>query len=333
MPVNPQDFLGDAQEIIRSRSGSPFNPDGSRTYQRYFRVLTNNVRLGPNQVCQAPGIPRPMSIYFTADGGDSDLNAVLIRYSADKEHGNDDEWKSWIVTCDYSTAVTEGGVPPLSGFGEEVDGFQNNPELERPVVRWDAETIHIARRQDLSDPPQFFRTPAGQPYTPAPTFEVARPVLAITRNLNMLSRLHVSEYSFAVNSDVFLAAPAGRVRCSPVVAEQIHRGMMFYWRVTYRLVFNHPVEADQNNIVLEDWQPQFLDAGTMRKQTVFGIPFEGKPVPIVTPSGPATQPILLDKLGQPLANPDTAMPGFTRYVVYQQRPFNAILAGTVGVIP
>lgn len=335
--VNPADFEL-VEEIHASRGGNPFNPDGSRTYSRIWRVLLtvnpNNRFKSAIEICNAPGIPPPYSIFFNPETGEADFNAFSIRYVPEKEHGQSDEWRTWLVRVEYSTQITEGGLPLLVGFGDE-GGFQNQPWLERPVVRWDKDTIHRAYGADLDGKP--FVNSAGQPFHPAPTFEVGRAVLVLTRNEEFVSRSAISGFAYATNSAAFLMAPIDTVRCDPIIAEQQFRGATPYWRVTYRLVFNGPKNPGNNALVdLESWQPNFLDAGTMRKQTTLGIPFGGQPIPIYSPTGPVTTPQLLDGAGQPLdvsGGPGTYTPVFLPFRIYPRKLFGPILDNTIGVIP
>jgi hypothetical protein len=202
--VLPSFFTGPAEELIRSPGGVPWQADGSREYVREFRVRVNvyGKQLGANGAVMCPGIPTPSSLYLTPDGGDFDVLALLVRYEVRKEH--EDDWQCFIVRCTYSTSVPEGGPAPFSDFGAFLGGPQNNPELERPIIRWDEETATIALPHDLEGKP--FCTSAGQPFSPAPTFEVKRAVLVLTRNYRAFSRATITNYSNTVNADIFLGA-------------------------------------------------------------------------------------------------------------------------------
>jgi hypothetical protein len=338
-------FVGQAEELIESRSGSGFNSDGSRSYTRVWRVRLEKRHAktpfaGPNGIYNCPGLPAPMAPFFLPETGENDLLALLVRYTAKKEFG--DDWQCWLVTAEYSTNMPDGGPPAFIGFGADPAGAQNQPWLMPPTIKWDAETVTRARARDLDDKP--YVNAAGQPLSPAPTVEVARSVLVINRNEASFSRLVATLYNFAVNSDTFLGVPPGRVRCAPIVAEQRWRGGLSFWNVSYRLVFGAPRTTTLTipypfpiTVPLEDleeWDEEYLNQGTMRKQNVPLVPFFGQPVPITRNGSPVTQPVLLDLNGQQ-AKPvgGVIQPTYVKFRNHVRRPFNPLLAGSLAGIP
>lgn len=354
MALALQYFIGTARERIESRQGSPFNADGHREYTRVFKVRVNDKRIGVNRVCRAPGIPDPLSPYVMADGGDQDLHARAVRYSAERLDST--ESLEWLVTVQYSTRMPEGGIPLIAGLGINERGFQNQPDLVPAKFRWTTETTTEAPPYDLEG--RAFTNSARSPLTPAPTVEIQRPVLTMVRNELRVTREGISVYAGSVNAQPFLGAPARTVKITNIDAEEMEIGDIMYWRVTYKIVFNRPKwkkqlafdfwsgkllpfdpnaeDADLGE-ELEEWDPQFLDAGLTQRYT-FG-PFVDLPVPIIRNGQQVTTPVLLDgaglaqvKVGLGNATGANLLPVFLKFKTNKRRNFNKLLQKSLGKI-
>lgn len=355
------------QELISSRKGTPFIKAGQpRTYTLFFRVIVNTPNIGPNEICLRcqgiNGCPSPYQMYITPDATEYDWSAFLINMYAEKEIK--DDWQFWIITCEYSSDLPTGGIPPNTGFGIQLFGPQNNPSLWLPTFEWDAETVTLAPPYDMNG--RAFLNSSGQPFSPSPTFEYARPVLVMKRNQLNFSRAIATNFAYAINSDLFLGAAPGTVRLSPIRAVQAIFGQLSYWECTYRFVFNRvqfpqlnapnipniPMIGDVDEVKgigkqplpgdpdpLETWQPRILDAGTMRVGTFLGSPIYGHTIPIVRNGIAITQPVPLDGKGQPAKFLNAAgietppikggvcQAVYLPFTIYRAQPLTPILAG------
>lgn len=342
--VNQNDFLK-VQEVIDTRPGKPFSATGTRTYTRTFLVVTNHKELGSSYVCGARGIPRPFSVYQTDDGREYDVYAVLIDYDVSKKEA--DGHFHWTIRCNYSTEVPEEGLPLAGAFteaeiGREVGGWQNEPWNRQPVFKWDWEETTYSPPADLDG--RAFVNSARQPFSPPPTFPVARMILVVEQNEQFFDREIASLYAYAVNSDVFLGADPGTVQCMPIRCERKNLGPVPYFRNTYRLKFGLPKRAAPTTVPvpfvgdvtvpstvtgLQSFQPEILDQGYSQIQRVG--PHIDEPVPIWRPGGHMTQASLLDGAGRMVKpGPDgKIVPHFIRFRQFHSMLFAPILSGGV----
>lgn len=312
-------------EIEQTRGGTAFNAgDLSRNYTRKFRVICDNPNGGASVICSHVLLPRPFSPYVMTDGSEYDLNALMIRSSADLQVP--DDRMIWIVTCEYSTQMPDGGpgAPGNTGFGIEDGGSQNNPEMEPWSIEWDSETVTRTGQKDLNG--KAFLSSARKPFKPAPSFEVARPILVIQRNQLTFTRETISKYAFAVNSVAFLGAAVGCAQCFPPRGKLMFRGNISYYRTTWRIRFGAPIELASDE--LETFSPvKILDQDTHRLQDTPGQPDFDKPVPIYRRGTAITDPVLLEN-GQPLdVSAIDAIPHFQEFDIYKPQNFYDIFTG------
>jgi hypothetical protein len=268
---------------------TPFNSDGSRDYTYNFLVQTW-VPADEMMAVVAPTIPRPFTLH------PKDLAALVTNISA--EMMDDEDPTLWKVAVRYSTRMPPGGPAATSGAGaysspDQQQGGQNNPELEPPDVEWDSETIQLAKMTDLDGKP--FLNAANQPLTPAPVFDFAYPVLMVTRNELSYNNKTAARYSYAVNKEKFLGYEPKCVQCMPPKAKLMYRGLINFWRVSYRLRFG--VMGDNGKPL--PWDPaEFLNQGFMELKLLPGDP-KPQPVPIKGQGGAnISQPVLLNGIGR-----------------------------------
>lgn len=292
MPVYPFNPVFQSCDLMIERGPStPFSADGSREYSYRYKVVVR-VPLDEIQVCFAPCLPFPFQLH------PEDFCALCTNIAGVLQDSED--WGIWVVTVKYSTRMPDGGPP--SGKGEYQtpsgpQGGQNNPEQEPPDIEWDSETITRAPPKDLDD--KAFLNAAGQPFTPAPTFEYAYGVLSISRNELAYNCKTAAGYSFAVNKDKFLGFPPKTVQCMPPKAKLVFRGNIRHWRVSYRLRFG--VMGDDGKPI--PWDPQeILNQGLMELKDMPGVKdVLGRPIPKLVPitvaGKPISQPVALNPLG------------------------------------
>lgn len=344
--VDQTDFLA-VDELIDTQPGKPFSKDGVRTYTRRFKVVTNDRELGSSYVCGADGIPRPFSVYQTADGREFDLYALLVDYDVSRKE--QDGHYHWIVTCNYSTEVPEDGVPADAEIGREPAGWHNEPWNRPAVIKWDWEETTWSPPADLDGRP--FCNSARQPFSPPPTFPIARLVLVVEQNELHYDAQTAAMYAYAVNTKNFLHAAPGCAQCLPIRSERRNLGPVPYFKNTYRIRFNLPKLLDAvpdvpmivlgfsfgDRVVEDIWnglqsfQPMILDQGFCKLQQVTGAPFGNQPVPIFRPGSQTTQALLLDGTGQP-AKPNGSgklAPTYLGFRVFRSMDFTFILTGGV----
>jgi hypothetical protein len=285
-------------EEIPPASGTPFSADMVRQFERKFRVMARYATLGPTAVCSCPGVPWPYSAYIPGRAGEYDLLARVVRISADREKATD--FRAWIVTVGYSTAMPEGGPIPagLVDLGSVLKGAQNNPWDEPPHLEWDPETETKTPLADLDQKP--FRNSAGQLIYPAPVVEEGVAVLVISRNMRFTTleacRAHIERFSYVVNFNAFLGALRGQILCLPPKAVEMYRGPLRYWRFTYRLKFKKRESALvtwlQSIYPYDTWQPKMLDAGQFEKRESW-LGFSDALVPIIKGGAAVNYPVPL----------------------------------------
>lgn len=361
----PAAWYGKVDEMIDGLSGSPLNPDGSRTYTRKFlvEVKPQGKQMGPLGVCSHPLLPRPWSFYATST--EYDELALLTGYTADRREA--DDYSLWVVTGTWSTIntgdfnVPAGGTPgdlPSGGqAGGAAGNAYDNPEYEYPEISWNFEDMQRPALVDLNGDP--YQNTANQPYTPPVTFPQSYQVLQITRNELNYNAAVAQEYAYAVNDADFLGYPKDFVQCMPPQAVQKFKGRLRYWRVSYRLRF-HPRDVWLPRMVTQppqigppfvpaarvlvkkfyelNWQPHVQSQGYMKLD--LRVDRAGKPVnpttfrkPIaITGEGghPITQQVLLDESGQPATEKDPAtgliVPYFIRYQQYKRKNMGNLIA-------
>jgi hypothetical protein len=305
-------------EELYDHEGTPFDAGGVRTYTRKFRVVATVTTLGPSMVCSCPGIPMPFAPYIPGRALENDMLARAVKISAKRMMA--DDYKTWIVTVEYSTAMPEGGPSPSSGtnLGWNRAGIQNNPWDEPPHLEWEPEVGTRTPTADLDQKP--FVNSAGQPMYPAPAVEDGISVLVITKNARFNSlvavRDHIERYSFVVNLNSFVGASRGSALSLPPRAVESYRGPLRYWRMTYRIKFKRRDTSWLQGLFPADtWQPKILDAGMYQIRSIWGVPDPNKElIPIFKGNTQVNYPVPLNGKGQPAA------PGMEKFISFKYYP-------------
>lgn len=308
-------LYGTCGELSAGRSGVFFDRNRERTYTRRFLVQLAQKDAATVAACQHPDLPLPWSSYVSSLDAEYDLLSLLVRMKAEQE-GDEGSWYNWIVTCEYSTQMPEGGPQSTKN---------DNPEQDAPEVDWEPYEHQWCPRKDLLG--KAFVNSSGQPYTPAYSEDIGHQVLVYSRNEMGFNRNKAKICAFATNSKPFLGAPRDRAQCLPVRAKMMFRGPLTYWRVTYRIRFWNDLIGDAE----DDWQPRVLDAGMMEKKFV---PLQGKNVqklmPIILDNGLcAHQPVLLDGNGKRQQAVDAngqLIPKFNKYKTRHSMDLNVLLS-------
>jgi len=319
VPVfNANMFFHSCDEIWSGRKGIPWSWENlRRQYTRRFRVIAKIKEMEAVAVVRCPGLPLPLSFYITAGIASYntapqypigfDLLALLKSYSVEQEH--EDDWQCHIVTCEYDTDV--GRPFDINGNFVSPNQTQQDPTLEPPEVEWDHETIQVTKHQWIkisgsgeTETKLALTNSAGQPFTPAPTFPLACPVLSMTRNEADYNEAKAIQFSYALNDATFLGAEVGMAQALPVKAKQKFKGTFPYWTVSYKIRFA-PKNYDGH---YQPWQPLLLDQGTVEYiPGPPGEPLKGRQREIWDRGHPVSTPRLLDGNGL-VKKPNTTGP-------------------------
>lgn len=321
-------------EMEDSNSGTPVSMDGITEYTKNFLIVIDDKSLAHSAaICAHPELPKKGAFYRTPLNNYFDEFALMDKSSA--QVLNKDDWSKWIATLHYTSRMPSGGPRKQQG--------QNNPEQDPPSVHWETEVIQKAMPFDLNGRP--FNNSATTAYKPAPTMELARPVLVFTRNELTFGPFKIDYWALRFNNRVFMGRPIGTCRCEPPTGEMVFHGNLRYWRVTYRIKLGAVFKMTQKiqirskvgnavTIAQEEYLYErmdvidLLDEGYM--ELGVGGPWDGKPVNIKRNGSNITAAVPLDGLGHAI-NYATVGPNlpevYNRFLVSQSADLNDLLDG------
>ncbi len=304
-------------ELYPERNGTPQLWNGGRKYTRYFLIESFDKNVGPKTICLHPDLPKIGDAYESSNKAEKDDFALCYEKNAAQDG---DDWNRWIVTVNYDSRI-------------QVIRSLDDPTLEELEYSWEGATLTRSHDRDRKGRP--YLNPAGQPYTPAPTFPDGYAVLTLSRTVKSINYHAIAAYTKSVNKYPFLDAPPGMVQVDSISAAPDRIGVGRYVRITMKLAFHPDIDADFDaqdagrpfpiplsplpvsptfvgppaptpsvpadpSYRKQTWQPEFLDAGLCRLQNKEGEPHYGQPVSIRRGDQQITQPVLLDKNGQEL---------------------------------
>jgi hypothetical protein len=286
---------------------------------RKFLVESNNFGDGPMIVSSAPGIPRPLSYYFTLN----ESNPYVRCRSVDCERKEPNSL-FWVVTAHYSTPTPKEGREK-SGTGTDTDGAYENPLLELAEIETTFETVQMpvtapvknVQLQDANGNPvaggthtgntERCQSSAGEIFVPPPSYDSSHLVLQITRNEDITTPhpYLATVYMDTCNSDTVFGVAPGTCKMKAITCKretkQLAGGTIFpYLRVTYVI---H---------VKATWDLQLLDSGSYY---------------LDSSSGTQVQKAFLDQQGNPIqgildgTGHKGTTPVYTLYRVYARQPF------------
>jgi hypothetical protein len=239
MPNLPDNPYWESCDELTEGEGTVFEWDRKRPYTRRHLVKVKIEAMGPIDVALVgsafPGVlPLPGSFYTApAQIGniqvplEYDKLAIMIRQTAVRRSKDAGEWPWWIVTSEYGTEIPSRQSDPTSN--------QNDPSQDLADISWDFEEAQESRFHDLAG--GAYVNSAFDPFLRPPITEVNYPVLNISRNEITYNFLTASYFSRSLNDDTFLGVPRGCVMCMPPKSVQRQRGVLYFWRTTYRLKF------------------------------------------------------------------------------------------------
>jgi hypothetical protein len=283
-------------ELGESRSGA-WTTDQGRSYNRVFRVVTNNPFDGPNVAIQAVGIQRGDQYFPT--GSDANLEVDLFAYahtmSAAAEEG---DGLGWIVTIEYGpySALWAGGGP------------KQNPLFQPIDVKWSMRSQEMVCSYDING--NAILNTVNDPYDPPLMHDEPRPVLTVTRNEQTWNQALQVQYFQAVSSDPFAGYVPLMARVLDINSNSVfHQDVGWYYQAVYEFEFKPPLSssAGQNgyrDTVVNQGMRVFATANTPASK--YHFTFKGVPV---------TEPVLINQDGT--VNLTGKNPYFN---VYQTRP-------------
>lgn len=207
-----------------------------------------------------------------------------------QSEANDD--KIWVVEATYTYDTQDESQQP------------ENPLDEPPQVAWGFQQFQKVLQKDING--KALLNTADEQFDPLPEVDDSRLVLSYQRNEAYFPVALAREYQDAVNSDAFLGAPAGTVKCQNINATRQFRNDVYFWAVSYEFHFR----SDD-----DDWELHILNQGyrtTLDDSYSIVSDQEGRPM---------NQPVLLDIDGQELT--EGADPIFLDYKAYREKPFSA----------
>lgn len=328
-PTNTSVFQ--VEEIFAGRTGVLFQQSFHRDYVRKFRILTKSTTvqsdlLDDTDILWDYRVPRPYASFFsnwqnpagaaTPEGyypssKYADIDALAVQHSVEREFP--DDHSTWILTVNYTTNVGETGPDYRFIFGgtQLLQNLTNpnsptfRPWYQMPVIEWQSAESTVARQWDANGKP--FLNSATQPFAPAPTVEIAYPVLHITRNEETFTADKFAFWAHAVNDAPFMTYPIDCAQVLPPSVKQLWHGPVKYFRTTWRIRFKpdesvriwNPTSAAYENARVS-WQMFNLDCGYYQLTDIaLGVP---QSVVAITRQGQRVnnQPALLDGKGRAL---------------------------------
>jgi hypothetical protein len=281
-------------ELFDARTGA-WTTDSGRSYNRVFRVLTNNPFDGPNVAIQACGINR--GDQYLPTGSDlnleADTNAYAHTLTATQEDGDS---LGWLVTVEYGPYSTlfAGGGPT------------QNPLLQPIDVKWSMRSQEIVVDIDINGNPIL--NTAFDPFDPPLMEDDPRPVLTVTRNESTWNQALQIQYRKAINSDPFAGYQPLMSKVLDISADSIfHQDVGWYYQATYQFEFMPPTSQTTG---INGYRRTVLNQGMRALSAVNGNKFHPsyKGVPI-------TEPVLLTKMGTVINNGQSPF-----YLIFQTKP-------------
>ena len=215
----------------------------AREYTVVYKVVTDDRNDGPSTVMDAFGIPEIGDIY--APGNDFDNAATVIS----KSPRQGDSPLYWEVDVTYTTDIDEADLHNI-----------DNPLLEPPEITYGFQPRSILVPGQYNDPlgppgdhgwEAGIFAPNGELFEPQPEVEIDEPVITISRNVFTFDQQAFRSLANCVNADFFDGAEPRQLKLkAPQAVRKFHKGIGFYWVVSYSLIFRW-----------ETWDIQILNQG------------------------------------------------------------------------
>jgi hypothetical protein len=256
---------------------SATNSKGIRSYTRRWKLETSSKSDDAYAVGSASGLPL-IGTAFPSDAG-AFCHTLTVE--------NNNPWKGWIVTAEYSSEYE----------------LNTNPTLDPAVINWGSEQFQRVAFEDTSG--YAILNSFGDYFDPPAMIDDSRETVTITKNLAAVPSW-LLEYKDAVNNDSFsidgfsIGIGKAKMQSVTVAAKEKRNGTTFY-PVTFTI-----------HLQFGGWLLELLDAG-MRYKT-------GSVVSIFDNG----QPGLLNGSGGKLTNPTPSTAVFRSFTVYKTKAFSGL---------
>jgi len=271
-------------EIPGGRQGK--NSLGIRTYQRQFRLITDNKNDGPYAIGSHASLPRIGSVH------PEDASAWCRELTVE----NDAPFAGWVVTANYSSERE----------------LSETPTSDPAVITWDSEQFQRPLIQDNTG--DAVVNSAGDFFDPPPMIDDSRRVVSVQKNLTAVPTW-ILDYQDAVNSDQFtvdgvtIAIGTAKMQRVSVGQEDIRNGTTFR-----QVTFTMHLQRDGWTMDILDAGFRRIDPGDSTKRIAISLDDGTEP----------TTPALLDGSGGLLSNPTPANAVFKTFSVYKTRAFSSL---------
>lgn len=218
--------------------------EGEDEYTVVYYVRTDSVSDGAVTVLTAPGIPILGEPYML--GNEIAPQAVVIHKHA-QERESPTEWE---VEVTYS-ARQQDDEPP-----QEQDPTQLEAEISLTF-----ESRRVVIPGYFNDPAATFSwdylslgivNSAGEPFDPQPEYDIADPLLTISKNLREMSAEWLMNMANTVNATDFFGASPRQLRLLPPTTRRAWDKVIgYYWPTTFQFAYRY-----------ETWDLQLLNIGT-----------------------------------------------------------------------
>lgn len=187
------------------------------------------------------------------------------------------------------------------------------PLLEEPRWTWTFATSNEPFDRDEDGNP--ITNSSDEAWDPPVTKDYYDLVLHIERSEAAFNPILAYQYKGAINSDVFLGFPIGKVLCAVWDADKAQAGDLIYYKVTYEF-----------HIRFDGWKLKLIDKGFREKD---GENEDGTPayLPIVNADGTiSSQPALLNGSGKKLTQAKISAGNLSvlEFTVNRSLPFNVM---------
>jgi hypothetical protein len=256
---------------------SATNSKGIRSYTRRWKLETSSKSDDAYAVGSASGLPL-IGTAFPSDAG-AFCHTLTVE--------NNNPWKGWIVTAEYSSEYE----------------LNTNPTLDPAVINWGSEQFQRVAFEDTSG--YAILNSFGDYFDPPAMIDDSRETVTITKNLAAVPSW-LLEYKDAVNNDSFsvdgfsIGIGKAKMQSVTVAAKEKRNGTTFY-PVTFTI-----------HLQFNGWLLELLDAGMRYKTGSVVSMFDNG------------QPGLLNGSGNKLANPTPSTAVFRSFTVYKTKAFSGL---------
>jgi hypothetical protein len=124
---------------------------------------------------------------------------------------------------------------------DEDENPEGDPTLERPEISYSSVTTQVETDVDVDGDP--IANAAGELYTGV-MMDVTDAVIIIKKRYAFFSPAAFSVYRNKVNDNTFMGYPAGRLRVTNLIPQEVRQANKIFWEVTVELTDRQPLTDD-----------------------------------------------------------------------------------------